>query len=257
VVSSAPQCAFNHGKKQIGGRRQQNPWMMAFEALVLEMAIKSLNLLPVAPGQRSASVFQERRRIAPSTAKIHRRQWMLAAAKWLLVTGAVGCLVSIALWPRITGQRHASAASNETSPNGGGMSVAVYHSVDARGEPYTLTADFARQVSASRVDLASPKADLTQSGGGWLLLRSDKGVYDPGTSMLDLSGDVLLYRDDGMTLRTSSATAAFKSGAATGSEPVHAEGPFGTLDAHGFVASDRGRAVEFTGVAHLSINGAK
>ena len=60
-------------------------------------------------------------------------------------------------------------------------------------------------------------------------------------SQLDLSHDVVLYRDDGTTLRTESASIDLKNGAAANAEPVHAEGPFGTLDAQGFTAHRQGR----------------
>jgi lipopolysaccharide export system protein LptC len=45
-----------------------------------------------------------------------------------------------------------------------------------------------------------------------------------------------------------------KSGAAASSQPVHAEGPFGTLDAQGFALVDKGAVVQFTGPARLVLN---
>ena len=52
-------------------------------------------------------------------------------------------------------------------------------------------------------------------------------------------------------MRTSSAAIDLKNGAAAGAEPVHAEGPFGTLDAQGFTVTDKGAAMQFAGPAHL------
>ena len=49
-----------------------------------------------------------------------------------------------------------------------------------------------------------------------------------------------LYRDDGTTMVTASASIDLKPGAAAGGEPTHAEGPFGTLDAQGFTLTDKG-----------------
>ena len=51
---------------------------------------------------------------------------------------------------------------------------------------------------------------------------------------------MVLYRDDGTTLYTQSTSMDLKTGAAAGSQPVHAEGPFGTLDAQGFALVDKG-----------------
>ena len=65
-----------------------------------------------------------------------------------------------------------------------------------------------------------------------------------------------LYRDDGTTLVTASASLDMTRGAAAGAEPVHAEGPFGVLDAQGFTATDKGTSIEFTGPAKLVLSGA-
>ncbi len=37
---------------------------------------------------------------------------------------------------------------------------------------------------------------------------------------------------------------------------VHAEGPFGTLDAQGFTLTDKGSAIQFFGPGHLVLNSA-
>ncbi len=65
--------------------------------------------------------------------------------------------------------------------------------------------------------------------------------------LLDLSGDVALYRDNGVTLRTQSAAMDLKAGAAAGNEATHAEGPFGTLDSQGFALVDKGDVIQFDG----------
>ena len=97
---------------------------------------------------------------------------------------------------------------------------------------------------------------MTEANGTWLELQSKKGVYRQEEHSLDLSTDVYLYRDDGTTLRTQSATIDLKAGAAAGAEPVHAEGPFGVLDAKGgFTLTDKGTQVLFAGPAHLVLNG--
>ena len=88
------------------------------------------------------------------------------------------------------------------------------------------------------------------------MLQAKQGVFMQHINQLDLSHDVTLYRDDGTTLVTASAAIDLKNGAAAGAEPVHAEGPFGTLDAQGFTLLDKGANIQFTGPAHLVLNGA-
>jgi lipopolysaccharide export system protein LptC len=56
-------------------------------------------------------------------------------------------------------------------------------------------------------------------------------------------------------MHTHSATIDIKAGAAAGSEDVHVEGPFGTLDAKGFTVTEKGAAIDFPGPAHVILNG--
>jgi lipopolysaccharide export system protein LptC len=47
-----------------------------------------------------------------------------------------------------------------------------------------------------------------------------------------------------------------KQGAAASNDYTHAEGPFGTLDAQGFMLVDKGNVIQFFGPARLVLNGA-
>ena len=63
-----------------------------------------------------------------------------------------------------------------------------------------------------------------------------------------------------MTARRCGPPAAsidLKDGAAAGAEPVHAEGPFGTLDAQGFTVTDKGTSIQFAARRGLVLNGAQ
>jgi lipopolysaccharide export system protein LptC len=88
------------------------------------------------------------------------------------------------------------------------------------------------------------------------MLTSKEGTFMQHLNQLDLVKDVTLYRDDGTTMHTQSASIDVKAGAAAGSEPTHVEGPFGVLDAQGFTVMDKGTAMDFPGPAHLVLNGA-
>ena len=47
-----------------------------------------------------------------------------------------------------------------------------------------------------------PNADMTLENGTWMNVRSKQGVYMRKAQQLDLSDDVVLYRDDGTTMTT-------------------------------------------------------
>ena len=209
-------------------------------------------------GQELVSAAAGRVRQLPDSRGLARRRLVIKLIKWLLPALALLLLATLALWPEIDRMRDsARVAYQKMSKSVGGATLtnARYRSVDDHGRPYTLTAATAQQVDDDRVDLTTLKADITMGDGTWLMLQSKHGVYLQHSNQLDLSGDVTLYRDDGTTVTTASASIDLKNGAAAGAEPTHAEGPFGTLDAQGFTLTDKGTSIQFTGPSHLVLNG--
>lgn len=215
------------------------------------------------PMSRSAGMQDGPRlgvRRGPFDLGIARRRWTVGIAKRLLPLVALALLSLVALWPELSSDGDRSRLSYRRDggvPQSGQMSDATYHGVDDRNRPYTMTATTARQVSPERIDLTDPKGDMTLESGNWLMVQSRQGVYLQHAGNLDLSGDVRIYRDDGTTLTTSSATMDLRAGAAAGSEMVHAEGPFGTLDAQGFALTDKGAVIQFSGPGKLVLNAAR
>lgn len=189
-----------------------------------------------------------------------RRRLMIRVIKWLLPAVALALLSSLALWPELNHATDAARlAFGQVTGNIGQARLidARYHALDDRGRPYTVTAAVAQQDGPNRIDLTKPKGDITLTNGTWLMLQAKQGVYLHHSQQLDLSHGVTLYRDDGTTLRTASASVDLQHGAAAGADAVHAEGPFGTLDAQGFTVMDKGAVIQFTGPARVVLNGAQ
>jgi lipopolysaccharide export system protein LptC len=198
----------------------------------------------------------------PLTAgRLARRRWAITLTKFLLPAAALALLTTVALWPemkRASEQARLAMGRVAAEVQTGQLLDARYHGVDDKGRPFTVTAATARQIDPDRIDLTIPKSDITMENGTWLMLNAKKGTFMQHANQLDLSHDVTLYRDDGTTLVTASASIDLKNGAAAGSEPVHAEGPFGTLDAEGgFTVVDKGAAIQFAGPAHVVLNGSE
>jgi lipopolysaccharide export system protein LptC len=213
---------------------------------------------------RSASdaylaVASVRARKPVSAGHLARRRWTITLSKWLLPAAALALLTTVALWPqmkRATEQARLAVARITTEVQTGQLLEAHYHGVDEKGRPFTVTAATAHQVDPERIDLTVPKGDITMENGTWLMLHAEKGTFMQHANQLDLTRDVTLYRDDGTTLVTPSASIDLKNGAAAGADPVHAEGPFGTLDAAGgFTVVDKGAAIQFAGPARVVLNG--
>jgi lipopolysaccharide export system protein LptC len=224
------------------------------------MSIRPLPVRPASrrPGQRLVAAAAARIRQPPNPGGLARRRLVINLAKWSLPACALLLLAMIALWPEI-GRMSDSAriayqrASSEIGS--ANLTDARYRGVDEHGRPYTVTAATAQQVGPDRINLTTPKADITMADGTWLMVHAKRGVFLQHANQLDLSQDVTLYRDDGTTLTTNSASIDFRNGAAAGAEFTHAEGPFGTLDAQGFTVTDKGAAIQFPGPAHLVLNG--
>ena len=214
------------------------------------------------PGARERLVLQgTRQRRTITSRQIAFRRFGVRAAKLALPTLALLLLTAVAMWPELAriGERgrmsfrRAFAVEAES----GRMLQPRYRGVSERGRPYTLTADWAVQVSQNRVDLGDPKGDMVMENGTWLQVQSKRGVYLQHSEILDLSDDVNLYRDDGLVMRTQSAAVDIKQGAAASNDQTHAEGPFGVLDAQGFTMTDKGGTVQFQGPAKLILDGAQ
>ncbi len=189
-------------------------------------------------------------------ANIVSRRISVILAKRLLPVAALALLSLVALWPELSKDEHRRFASHigGIEPQSGQLTDLRYSGVDDRNRPYTVTASAARQISPERINLLDPKGDISLESGSWLMVQSRSGVYAPRKGQLDLSGDVALYRDDGLTLQTDAATVDLKAGVATSAARVHAEGPFGMLDAQAFVVTDHGAIAQFTGPARLVLN---
>lgn len=195
-----------------------------------------------------------------SRRRIRLRRFTVLTAKLGLPLLAVLLLSAIVLWPEFdrlsdrtrTSFRRVFSLDAES----GRMLDPHYKGVDERNRPYTITAAWATQATATRIDLGDPKGDLVLESGNWLQVEAREGVFIQRAELLDLSHDVVMYRDDGTVLRTQTAAIDIKQGAASSEDKTHAEGPFGVLDSQGFTLTDKAGTVQFQGPAKLVLNGA-
>ncbi len=210
--------------------------------------------------ERDRLVLEGRnRRRALSKRRLAWRRFGLLAAKLGLPLLAVLVLSAVVLWPEIArmGERTRMSFRRVFSieAESGRMMEPRYRGVDERGRPYTLTGSWASQAGPTRIDIGAPKGDMVLEGGSWMQVEAKRGVFIQHSELLDLSDDVVLYRDDGTSVRTDTAAVDVKQGAAASDDKTHAEGPFGVLDAQGFTLTEKGSAIQFTGPARLIVNG--
>lgn len=172
---------------------------------------------------------------------------------------AVGLVLIVVIWPQVSlkeGPFRIGMSDIKLEQSGRlTMLNARFEGVDDKNQPYTLTADEARQSTAvsDLVELELPKGDLLQEGGAWLALTAREGLYNRFAELLDLTGDVSLFHDQGFELHTESAQVDLEGGTAYGYEPVQGHGPDGTITSKGFRLLNRGEIIVFTGESRLVI----
>lgn len=214
---------------------------------------------PLRTGERTLANGPSRARRAPTARRIAAHRTVVGLTKWLLPLCALLLLGAVAAWPELVrikdNSRIALRRVFAVDVSSSRMREPHYRGVDERNRPYTLTADWATQTSPERVELVSPKGDMITESGTWLMVQSQQGVFIQHAGQLDLSKDVVLYREDGTIMRTQTAAVDVKQGAAASSDQTHAEGPFGVLDAQGFTLTDKGASIQFQGPGRLVING--
>lgn len=211
-------------------------------------------------------------RRAPDAGQIARRRRLLRWTKYALPAGALLLLGSIAAWPELDRSMNAARmgmnAAGRVKVQSGHMIGARYRGLDSHNQPFTITADDAVQArapgaapasasgndSGDRINLRNPIADTLGSGGSWIRVSGDKGVYLQHGQQLDLQGNVLLYRDDGIMMTGPVADIDLKRGIVASPDWVHAEGPFGQLDAQSYLLSQKDGLAQFRGPGRLVLN---
>ena len=189
---------------------------------------------------------------------IARRQRLVRWAKWALPAAALLLLGSLAVWPAvdrlINMQRGALREMENLRVSSGNMLGAVYRGLDEHDRPFMITADQAQQIGPDRINLTRPAADTQTQGGDWMMVSAAQGVYLQREQVLDLTQDVSLYREDGVIMTGVTADMDLRQGIIASDQWVHAEGPFGMLDAQGFLLSQHEGVAQFRGPGRLILN---
>lgn len=80
-----------------------------------------------------------------------------------------------------------------------------------------------------------------------MMVTADKGNYTQHEQDLGLIKHVVLYRNDGVFMYSDMADVALKSSVVTGNNWIHAEGPFGILDAQTYFLDLHAGIAQFKG----------
>lgn len=196
---------------------------------------------PTAPAELPVLRIHQRRATRPVSRRYSRFVTLL---KFALPALALAMLALVAAWPSLTELPTARISADKGQLE---MINPRYFSADEQNQPYSLTAARADQSEEQPglVALDRPEAEMTETGGTWVTLRSDRGWYDRTTGILRMIGGVRVMRDDGSEFTTDEAYSDVRAGTAWGDHHVVGQGPQGEIDAIGFRMSDRGKTMVF------------
>jgi lipopolysaccharide export system protein LptC len=199
--------------------------------------------------------------------KRKRNKGIILALKIALPMIAVGCVAYIVIWSRQVPIVHpidVVADIDQQKASDVTVKQVQYNGIDAHNRPYSITADTAVQPQSATpapeaneadnvINLKRPVADMTMSDGAWVAVTADDGVYHRDDGTVDLSGNVTLFHDTGLSFQTDAASVDLKNDIARGDQPVEGQNPDGELAAQGFEVRDEGQTVIFTGRAYLKL----
>jgi lipopolysaccharide export system protein LptC len=134
-----------------------------------------------------------------------------------------------------------------------------YVGMDRSQRPYQISATSAAQKHKAddQVLLQGPKADIFLNTSSWIAINSNQGVYNRSNQVLDLSGDVTIFHDQGYEFRTRALKIDLLNGIGSSTTQVNVRGLAGEISSEGFKISRQGTRVLFTGKSIAILRGSR
>jgi lipopolysaccharide export system protein LptC len=218
---------------------------------------------PIAASAASGGTAPDLRFLTAATASDAVRSASLysrfvRAMKLALPAAAALLFGAILLWPHFQAERNrfhvAISGIDPRHPDRLRVVNARFRGTDKDQQPYMVTAESAHETDpgSRRIALETPAADLGLKDGGWVIARAPEGTYDRDHEVLDLTGGVSVFHDNGYAFFSNSARVILHQGRAEGEEPAIAHGPLGEVKGDaGYVIVDKGRRILFKGKSRL------
>jgi lipopolysaccharide export system protein LptC len=182
---------------------------------------------------------------APAYSRLVRR------LRIVLPAVAVLTVVIVILWPKIRAE-FSPPTQTSTEERQAKMVNGRYVGSDSHGRPYTVTYESAQQPpGGGPIEMVNPTAELTLQNGHWVAIKAAQGRYDQAAGLIDLSGNVELFHDDGYRFMTEKAHVEFNKNLVWGERAVTGRGPRGEIVGRGFRVINNGDAIVITGPARL------
>ena len=200
---------------------------------------------PSSGRMRNLSALSRQAAYTPTYTRLVRRLRIV-----LPVVGVL-TIVIVILWPRIRAEfNHPTETTKEDRRPV--WSNGRYVGSDSHGRPYTVTYESALQPpGGGPIEMVNPTAELTLQNGHWVALKAEHGHYDQAAGLIDLSGNVEFFHDEGYRFSTETAHVEFNKNLVWGERAITGRGPKGEVVGRGFRLIDNGESVVITGPAKL------
>ncbi len=194
---------------------------------------------------------QSRHRRKPPT---RFRPRILGGIKALLLAGGLASVAVVVLWDTGRPPRLAPEPAHPAAAPGHAMSGARLVGTDREGRRYHITAEeiFEEAGRADAVRLNRIQARFL-SGTKKVSLTAAAGRYDIPNRRVSVFGGMRMETQDGTVLETESSAYFPDQGVLEGTEPVHAAGTWGVVDARGYRYDLVSGTLSFTGRPQLML----
>lgn len=193
-----------------------------------------------------------------AVAKLLRRRRFVHFMKFVLPLFALGMVAVVIAWPQLA-KRHAmlplSFSDVESANAALVMNNPRYRGIDAKSQPYVVTADRAvlDPEDDQQVTLDNVKADLSANDGGWWSLTADTGLYHGGRKLLYLFGDISVFGDNGYEMHGTTAEIDLNTSLLSSDDKVWGQSGVGLIRANGLRVRDKGRVIVFINGVNTTI----
>ena len=180
----------------------------------------------------------------PIDASLVQPSRVIRVLKYALPVVAVVLAVILLIWPHLTLKIGPIEGTLELGDNRLVMRDLRYEGKDDRGRPFVVNAQRAIETRSEprEVELEQLKAELKMSRG-FVLARSDRGMYYEAERRLDVFGNVQIFDPSGYEIRGESAIVNLRDSLVLADKPVEAQGPLGIIHGNAAAVSEKGQHI--------------
>ena len=191
--------------------------------------------------------------------RIGRYTRFVSLTKLLLGGMSIMMIATIVVMPLLHGDKEgirlAFSSVQEQAESVPMMTNPTFQGVDAKNQPYFVTADSAMQLDAQQIALNNVQGDMLTDADAWLSVKANKGVINNEKKTMHLSETVELMHLDGYEFKTEAVEIDMQARSAHGTAPVKGFAPVGEISADGFDWDHDAKVLRFNGNVKVRLVG--